>query len=155
DIEAIRRFEREAHAAAELESEFVAKVTDSGVFEGSKVPYMVMEYLDGHDLAQHLDDNGPIPVPWATEIALQVADALAEAHTHGIVHRDVKPTNLFLTWRADGTPVVKVLDFGISKARTTVDMQLTQTQSLLGTPAYMSPEQMRSAKEVDERTDIW
>ena len=86
---------------------------------------------------------------------LQTAEALAEAHSLGIVHRDVKPTNLFVTWRPDGSALIKVLDFGISKSPMGTDMQLTQTQSLLGTPAYMSPEQMRSARLVDSRSDIW
>jgi len=154
DQDALERFQREAQAAVKLKSEYVAHVQDVGVFEND-VPFMVMEYLEGHDLAQHLDEAGTIPVPWATELVLQAAEALAEAHSIGIIHRDVKPTNLFLTWRPDGTSLIKVLDFGISKSRTGVDMQLTQTQSLLGTPAYMSPEQMRSAREVDARTDVW
>jgi eukaryotic-like serine/threonine-protein kinase len=154
DQDALERFQREAQAAVKLKSEYVAHVQDVGVFEND-VPFMVMEYLEGHDLAHHLDESGPIPVQWASDLMLQAAEALAEAHSIGIIHRDVKPTNLFLTWRPDGSSLVKVLDFGISKSRTGVDMQLTQTQSLLGTPAYMSPEQMRSAKEVDARTDIW
>ncbi|HEV7556126.1 MAG TPA: serine/threonine-protein kinase [Kofleriaceae bacterium] len=155
DFDATERFKREAHAASQLSSEYVAKVTDYGVFQTNNVPFMVMEYLDGLDLATHLDQAGTIPVQWACDLMLQAAEALSEAHSIGIIHRDVKPTNLFLTWRLDGSALVKVLYFGISKSRTGVDMQLTQTQSLLGTPAYMSPEQMRSAREVDARTDIW
>ena len=154
DEDAVQRFTREAQAAAKLKSEYVAKVTDVGRFENN-VPYMVMEFLEGHDLGQLLEQRGVLPVPWATELMLQTAEALAEAHSHGIVHRDVKPTNLFVTWRPDGSALIKVLDFGISKSPTGADMQLTQTQSLLGTPAYMSPEQMRSARLVDTRSDIW
>src|SRR5919204_188683 len=96
-----------------------------------------------------------VSLPWAVELTLQACEALCEAHAIGIVHRDVKPTNLFVTWRPDGSALIKVLDFGISKALTGTAMQLTQTQSLLGTPAYMSPEQMRSARNVDSRSDIW
>ncbi|CAN5542273.1 hypothetical protein BH11MYX1_BH11MYX1_29220 [soil metagenome] len=153
DEEAIERFTREARAAARLKSEYVARVTDTGLFDG--VPYMVMEFLEGLDLGQLLDQRGTLPIPWACELVLQTAEALAEAHSLGIVHRDVKPTNLFVTWRPDGSAIVKVLDFGISKTSAGTDMQLTQTQSLLGTPAYMSPEQMRSARLVDSRSDIW
>ena len=154
DAEAVERFQREAQAAAKLKSEHVARVSDVGTFEGN-IPYMVMEFLEGHDLGQLLDQRGVLPVQWATELILQTAEALAEAHSLGIVHRDVKPTNLFVTWRPDGSALVKVLDFGISKSPMGTDMQLTQTQSLLGTPAYMSPEQMRSARLVDWRSDIW
>ncbi len=153
DEEAIERFTREARAAAKLKSEYVARVTDTGLFDG--VPYMVMEFLEGLDLGQLLEQRGTLPIPWACELTLQTAEALAEAHSLGIVHRDVKPTNLFVTWRPDGSAIVKVLDFGISKTSAGTDMQLTQTQSLLGTPAYMSPEQMRSARLVDSRSDIW
>jgi serine/threonine-protein kinase len=154
DEDAVARFTREAQAAAKLKSEYVAKVTDVGRFENN-VPYMVMEFLEGHDLGQLLEQRGVLPVPWASELMMQTAEALAEAHSLGIVHRDVKPTNLFVTWRPDGSALVKVLDFGISKSPIGTDMQLTQTQSLLGTPAYMSPEQMRSARLVDSRSDIW
>src|SRR5439155_5217073 len=114
-----------------------------------------MEYLEGHDLDELLEQRGTISRPWAVELAVQACEALAEAHSLGIVHRDIKPTNLFVTWRPDGSALIKVLDFGISKSPMGTDMQLTQTQSLLGTPAYMSPEQMRSARLVDSRTDLW
>jgi serine/threonine protein kinase len=154
DQDAVERFQREARAAAKLKSEYVARVTDVGTFEHG-VPYMVMEFLEGHDLGEVLKQRGVLPGPWAVDIVLQTAEALAEAHSLGIVHRDVKPTNLFITWRPDGSALVKVLDFGISKSPMGTDMQLTQTQSLLGTPAYMSPEQMRSARLVDSRSDIW
>ncbi|MBC7975697.1 MAG: serine/threonine protein kinase, partial [Myxococcales bacterium] len=154
DADAVERFMREAQAASKLRSEYVARVTDVGRSAGN-VPYMVMEYLEGHDLCDLLEERGSLAVPWAVELTLQACEALAEAHSIGIVHRDVKPANLFVTWRPDGSALVKVLDFGISKSQTPSTMQLTQTQSLLGTPAYMSPEQTRSARLVDARTDIW
>ncbi|HEX7844037.1 MAG TPA: serine/threonine-protein kinase, partial [Kofleriaceae bacterium] len=154
DADAVERFMREAQAAVKLKSEFVARVSDVGRSR-SNVPYMVMEYLEGHDLGDLLEQRGCLGLPWAVELTLQACEALAEAHSLGIIHRDVKPTNLFVTWRPDGSALIKVLDFGISKALTGTAMQLTQTQSLLGTPAYMSPEQMRSARNVDARTDLW
>jgi eukaryotic-like serine/threonine-protein kinase len=154
DADAVERFMREAQAAVKLKSEFVARVSDVGR-SATNVPYIVMEYLEGHDLGELLDERGSLSLPWAVELTLQACEALAEAHSIGIVHRDVKPTNLFVTWRPDGSALIKVLDFGISKSPIAGAIQLTQTQSLLGTPAYMSPEQMRSARMVDARTDIW
>ncbi|MBA3456597.1 MAG: serine/threonine protein kinase, partial [Deltaproteobacteria bacterium] len=154
DRDAVERFMREAQAAVKLKSEYVARVRDVGTLEDG-TPFMVMEYLDGQDLGVLIEERGTLPAPWATELILQTCEGLAEAHSLGIVHRDVKPTNLFVTWRPDGTALIKVLDFGISKSPMGTDMHLTQTQSLLGTPAYMSPEQMRSARLVDGRTDIW
>ncbi|MGE0400024.1 MAG: serine/threonine-protein kinase [Kofleriaceae bacterium] len=154
DPDAVERFMREAQAAVKLKSEYVARVSDVGTLE-TGTPYMVMEFLEGIDLGALIDERGCVPVPWACELILQTAEALSEAHSINIVHRDIKPANLFVTWRPDGTALIKVLDFGISKAPMGTDMHLTQTQSLLGTPAYMSPEQMRSAKLVDARTDIW
>jgi serine/threonine-protein kinase len=154
DRDAVERFMREAQAAVKLKSEYVARVRDVGTLENG-TPFMVMEYLDGQDLGVLIEDRKFLPSPWATELILQTCEALAEAHSLGIVHRDVKPTNLFVTWRPDGTALIKVLDFGISKSPMGTEMHLTQTQSLLGTPAYMSPEQMRSARLVDGRTDIW
>jgi len=155
DRDATERFQREAQLASKLKSEHVARVVDVGTFPETGVPYMVMEFLDGHDLGELVDERGPLQAPFAAMLMLQAAEALGEAHSIGIVHRDVKPSNLFVTWRPDGSALVKVLDFGISKATLGTDLRLTQTQSLLGTPAYMSPEQMRSARLVDARTDIW
>src|SRR6185436_1753867 len=123
--------------------------------------YMVMEFLLGRDLAEELDLPGQLEVPIAIDYVLQASEAVAEAHSLGLIHRDLKPANLFLTHRPDGTALVKVLDFGISKAINVDDSalepapSLTATHSLLGSPAYMSPEQIRRPKSVDTRTDIW
>lgn len=154
--EALARFQREARAAVRLKSEHVAKVLDTGVFENNS-PYIVMEYLEGTDLAGELERHGPLPLRTVAEYMIHACDALAEAHSLGIVHRDLKPANLFLTNRADGTPMVKVLDFGISKVNSLTEsgLGMTKTSSMMGSPLYMSPEQMRSAKDVDQRTDVW
>ena len=120
---------------------------------------MVMELLRGQDLSNVLREKGALPVAVAVQYVLQATEALAEAHALGIVHRDLKQANLFLTSRADGSPCIKVLDFGISKVAVKSgsgsDMGMTRTQSLMGSPLYMSPEQMASARDVDQRTDIW
>jgi serine/threonine protein kinase len=156
--EAVARFGREARAAVKIRSEHVARVTDVGVLE-TGAPYMVMELLRGRDLSQLIHDSGAGPVQTAVEYILQACEALAEAHALGIVHRDLKPANLFLTARADGSACVKVLDFGISKVTNVSgsgsDMGMTRTQSIMGSPLYMSPEQMASARDVDPRSDIW
>jgi serine/threonine-protein kinase len=154
DREATQRFLREAQLAAKLKSQHVARVTDVGTLEDG-LPYMVMEFLAGGDLGQMVDLNGAMHVPVAADLVLQACDALAEAHSLGIVHRDIKPSNLFLSMRPDQSVSIKVLDFGISKSVSGADLSLTQTASVLGTPAYMSPEQMRSARSVDVRTDVW
>jgi serine/threonine-protein kinase len=155
--EPVTRFLREARAAVRIRSEHVARVLDVGVLDDG-APYMVMEYLDGYDLSAELDRRMQLSVADAVDYILQASEAIAEAHARGIVHRDLKPANLFLTSRADGSPLVKVLDFGISKA-VAPDSEpvasLTATQSLLGSPHYMSPEQVRKPKTVDVRTDIW
>ncbi|MCC6999003.1 MAG: serine/threonine protein kinase [Deltaproteobacteria bacterium] len=153
--EAVQRFLREARAAVKLRSEHVARVSDVGTLE-SGAPYIVMEYLEGYDLSREVAQRGRLPAEEATEYVLQACIALAEAHNLGIVHRDIKPANMFLTRRADGTPLVKVLDFGISKAIAgNTDQQLTRTQSVMGSPNYMSPEQMRGTRNADHRSDIW
>lgn len=158
--EVVARFAAEARAAARIKSEYVARVTDVGRLE-SGAPYMVMEYLEGWDLAAILAARGPLPCRDAVEHVLQACAAVAEAHALGIIHRDLKPANLFLANRPGGTPIVKVLDFGISKivarggAGGGFDPSVTRTTAWLGSPLYMSPEQMTSAKHVDARTDVW
>lgn len=155
----VTRFVREARAAARIRSEHVARVVDvSG--PDSDVCYMVMEYLDGSDLAHLVRARGRLPTGEAVGYVLQACEAIAEAHGAGIVHRDLKPSNLFLTKRRDGTPLIKVLDFGISKVASSATndgpvTDLTSTMAIMGSPVYMSPEQVRSSKTVDARTDIW
>jgi serine/threonine-protein kinase len=152
--EIVERFEREARAAAQLRSTNAVRVVDVDVTP-DHLPYMVMEFLDGHDLAAELQVRGKFNVPDAVDCVLQACAAMNEAHALGIVHRDLKPSNLFLAREGAGT-VVKVLDFGISKmAATELDVHVTSTLATMGTPLYMSPEQIRSTKSVDARADVW
>jgi eukaryotic-like serine/threonine-protein kinase len=154
------RFAREAKAAVRLKGEHVARVIDVGANEDG-APFLVMEYLQGQDLATVLDERGGggLPIDEAVAYLLQVCEAVAEAHGLGIVHRDLKPRNVFVTTGVDGKPLVKVLDFGISKiippAGATADMALTRTTDVMGSPSYMAPEQLRAARDADERADIW
>jgi serine/threonine protein kinase len=150
----VERFMREARASARLESEHVVKIIDVGRL-ASGAPYMVMEYLEGRDLRHVLADVGTVPRVTAVDYILQAIDAIAEAHAHGIVHRDLKPANVFLASRSDGSQSIKVLDFGVAKVHEADGSGLTGTKMLLGSPRYMSPEQFRSAKSVDHRTDVW
>lgn len=156
---AVARFLREARAAVQIEGEHVAKVLDVGTLDDGS-PYIVMEYLRGTDLEELLRRRGPLAVDEAIDCILQACEAVAEAHRLGIVHRDLKPANLFLARRPDGSPLVKVLDFGISKLSApgtsgAAEAGVTTADSMMGSPRYMSPEQMRSAKDVDARTDVW
>jgi eukaryotic-like serine/threonine-protein kinase len=155
----VARFGREAKAAAVIKSEYVASVYDVGTTRDG-VPYIVMEYLEGKDLGTVVQDSGMLAPRAAVEYALQVCEALAVAHAKGIVHRDIKPENLLLTERSGGIRIVKVLDFGISKAALTGsifgnEVPLVKTVNLMGTPLYMSPEQVRCSDGVDVRSDIW
>jgi serine/threonine-protein kinase len=152
--EAATRFIREARAAAKIKSEHVARVSDVGNLD-SGAPYMMMEFLEGADLSQTLEKLGVLPVEDAIDYIIQGCEAIAEAHTHGIVHRDLKPANLFLSKRPDGTPIVKVLDFGISKVIGGAVDNLTKTTAAMGSALYMSPEQMQQTRAVDHRTDIY
>jgi eukaryotic-like serine/threonine-protein kinase len=156
--EAVGRFVREARAAVRIMSEHVARVIDVGTLENG-APYMVMEYLEGGDLAGWLQQRGALPIEQAVEFVLQACVAVADAHALGIVHRDLKPANLFCVRRSDGQLSIKVLDFGISKLTdmtgTGPSPAMTKTSAMMGSPLYMSPEQMQSSKGVDARTDIW
>jgi serine/threonine-protein kinase len=155
--ESVERFLREGRIVARIQSEHVARVSDVGTLK-SGVPYLVMEFLEGSDLSKILKARGePLSLADTVDFTLQVCEALAHAHVLGVVHRDLKPANLYVTQRLDGTPLLKVLDFGISKASTYGDGQdeLTMTAALMGTPRYMSPEQIHDSRLVDSRTDIW
>jgi eukaryotic-like serine/threonine-protein kinase len=152
DQGSVLRFLREAKASVKIKSEHVAHVYETGRFS-SGVPYIVMEYLQGRDLAERLESVGPLSVSEIAGFIIEACEALAEAHSAGIVHRDLKPANLFLARRPDGTDVLKILDFGISKI--TTSSVLTRSQTLVGSPYYMSPEQLESAQDVDVRADIW
>lgn len=153
--EIVSRFEREARAAVRLKSEHVARILDVGWLE-SGAPFMVMEHLEGQDLSSLLRQHGPLEVSTACDFIVQACDAIAEAHGLEIVHRDLKPGNLFLASTSHGQRVIKVLDFGISKSQSRLSApDMTRTQAIMGSPGYMSPEQMRSTKNVDGRTDLW
>jgi serine/threonine-protein kinase len=150
----VARFVREARAAVRIKSEHVARVLDVGSLPDG-APFIVMEMLAGLDMHKLSAQRGPLPVAEAALYLVQACDAVAEAHLYGIVHRDLKPANLFVTRRADGSPLVKVLDFGISKIAGDEDENLTATTDVLGSPLYMSPEQIRSPRDVDARADVW
>jgi serine/threonine protein kinase len=152
--DAVERFLREARATVKLKGEHVVRVQDVGRLP-SGAPYILMEYLEGTDLRALLHQKGPMSAKEASSYVLQACQTLREAHALGIVHRDVKPANLFLTRRSDGSPCIKVLDFGISKLPPGAAESLTGTTDVGGSPVYMSPEQMRSIKNVDHRTDVW
>ncbi|NUP05584.1 MAG: protein kinase [Polyangiaceae bacterium] len=155
NAEAVARFAQEGRAAAQIRGEHSVRLYDSGTHEGC--PFLVMELLVGRDMASLLED-GPVPLHEAATYLLQACEGIAEVHAHGMVHRDLKPSNLFLTEKPDGSPLVKILDFGIAKGvRADDESALVQTQTLiaLGTPLYMSPEQIRSSQSVDARADVW
>ncbi len=156
--DAVSRFVREARAAARISSEHVARVFDVGSL-ASGAPYIAMEFLEGADIGELLVRLGRLPAPDTVEFVLQACEALAEAHAAGIVHRDLKPGNLYLANRVDGQRLIKVLDFGISKmtsgSGSSPGGPMTHTSALMGSPLYMSPEQLNSSKNVDARSDIW
>ena len=150
------RFLREARVTAKLRGEHAARVSDFGVLDDG-TPYMVMEFLEGTDLRQIIREHGALPVDVAVHYVAQACEGLAEAHALGIVHRDLKPSNLFLTRRPDGTDLIKIVDFGVSKMRSAqeADDELTAAGSILGSPKYMAPEQLRNSEKADSRADIW
>jgi serine/threonine protein kinase len=154
DPQSVARFEMEAMAAAKMKSRHVVQTYDFGVasIDAACLPYIVMERLEGEDLSQRID-RGPMTIELWAEVVSQACKGLAVAHAHGIIHRDVKPENVFLA-NVDGELTVKLLDFGIAKHANT-SFRATSTGLMMGTPLYMSPEQMMSAKHVDTRSDLW
>ena len=150
----VARFEREARAAALLRSPYVVRVLDVDATSDG-LPFIVMEYLEGHDLASELRARNAIPTAEAVDWILQACIGVAEAHAHGIVHRDIKPANLYVC-EEDGRPIVKIMDFGVSKLLASHgEIDLTSTDTAVGTPSYMAPEQLLSSKQVDHRVDVW
>jgi eukaryotic-like serine/threonine-protein kinase len=151
--EAMARFQREASAAAQLRSPHVVQVFDHGITPAG-LPYIVMELLDGEDLAKRVERVPGLPVSEVVLIVTQVCKALGKAHGLGVIHRDIKPENIFLI-DSDGEHFVKVLDFGIAKREKDAGLGMTGTGTMVGTPHYMSPEQVLSSKGVDLRSDLW
>ena len=147
------RFVREMRVAAKLSGDHVAQVYDCGTLGGGE-PWYAMELLHGKDLAAYLAERGPLDVREAVELVLQACAGLAEAHAAGIVHRDMKPANLVLTEDVMGTPVLKIVDFGVAKLASD-DARLTKTGDAIGSPLYMAPEQINACKDVDGRADVW
>jgi serine/threonine-protein kinase len=157
DTLAVERFLREARAMARIQNDHVVRVFDVGR-DDDGTPFIVMEFLQGEDLSVRLAATGAMPVNEAVDYVLQACVAIAEAHRVGVVHRDLKPGNLFLARRPGGGSIVKVVDFGISKLAprgSRPEASLTTTSHLVGSPFYMSPEQLRGTGEVDARSDIW
>jgi serine/threonine protein kinase len=153
--ESVLRFMNEARTAASLNGEHIARVYDVGQLESGE-PYLVMEQLDGIGLDAFIKERGPLSQAEAVDIVLQACEGLAEAHAVALVHRDIKPANLFLARRPDGQFVLKILDFGISKRLLDSERRgLTDPGSSLGSPWYMSPEQMKDSSLVDQRADVW
>jgi serine/threonine protein kinase len=156
DPQIIERLQREARATGAIESQHIALMLDSGVDDKGN-PFLVMELLHGEDLQQLLVRKGPLPEAIALRICAQACLGLIRAHAAGIVHRDIKPANLFLARRDADEIVVKLLDFGIARVRDAAEHHraLTSTGLMLGTPLYMSPEQVKGPKHVDHRSDVW
>ncbi len=151
----VERFLNEGRALAALRSEHVVRVMDVGQLESGR-PYLVMEHLEGIDLGALVDRDGPLSADTAVRYALQVCEPLAEAHALGIVHRDIKPENLFLWSGGPGKDIVKVLDFGLAKQfGGQRKLAMTGPQDSIGSPCYMSPEQITTPQNIDSRTDIW
>ncbi|MFZ5896733.1 MAG: protein kinase domain-containing protein [Myxococcota bacterium] len=153
--DALLRFRREAQAAGALENEHIASVVDFDTADDG-APFLVMEFLVGESVAQLLQREGPLPVPRALGIVLQACRGLEAAHDAGIIHRDLKPDNLFSLRRADGSELIKILDFGIAKlTHEDGSPHLTHSGAMMGTPFYMAPEQARGEKLLDQRVDIY
>jgi serine/threonine protein kinase len=156
--EAVLRFVNEARSLARIDSRHVIAVHDCGVIKESPdqvaLPFMVLEFLSGADLWAYERQNGPLDTTRIATFGVHVCEGLAAAHAEGIVHRDLKPENLFVGIEPDGTESIKVLDFGVARA-SGAQRTLTTNKDGLGSPGYMSPEQLRDSHDVDARSDIW
>jgi serine/threonine protein kinase len=161
DSTVVGRFQREARAAGGIDTQHITQVLDAGVDRDTQLPFLVMEYLAGEDVSALIKRIGPLAPDLALRIVAQACLGLQKAHESGVIHRDMKPANLFLAKRDAGEIIVKVLDFGIAKvkmdaAHDTENAELTKTGSMIGSPLYMSPEQARGdVKHIDQRADIW
>lgn len=148
------RFKREAEATGALVGENIAAAVDFGIADDG-APYIVMEYLDGVDLGTLLAKEGPLPLARAAELVVQACRGMQEAHAAGVIHRDLKPQNLFVCRRGDGSDLLKIVDFGVAKLLLgDPTSQVTRTGSVVGTPSYLSPEQARGETDVDARADV-
>jgi serine/threonine-protein kinase len=155
--QAFARFKREARVMAKIKNKHAVRIVDVGQLN-EDTPYIVMEYLEGRDLSTIMKANGPMPITMACDVAMQVAEALASAHAAGVVHRDLKPSNIFLSPLPDGSQHVTVIDFGVAKLRSDREdnkEEVTHTSMLIGSPRYMSPEQVSASRNVDHRADVW
>ena len=150
--EVVTRFTREAAAASRVKSPHVVQMLDHGVAEGG-IPFIVMEHLEGRDLQVYLRDKRKLPPVEVATIVMQLSKALSRAHERGVLHRDIKPSNVFLCDVGAGETFVKLLDFGVAKTNQG-ELDTTKAGALLGTPFFMSPEQL-SGEEVDHRSDLW
>jgi serine/threonine protein kinase len=151
---AVARFLQEARSVNEIKHRNIVDIFSFGEISDGR-PYFVMEYLEGKTVGQYIQDHGPLPFSEIVSIFTQLCRALQAVHDHGIVHRDLKPDNIFLLQDESGEPFVKILDFGVAKLMAPESKGLTRAGAMLGTPAYMSPEQCEGAKKVDHRTDIY
>ena len=160
DPQVVSRFQREARAAGSIDTQYITQVLDAGVDRETGFPFLAMEFMEGEDLQHMLKRVGPISPELALRVVAQACLGLQKAHDQGVVHRDIKPHNLYLARRDAGEVVIKLLDFGIAKvkmehANSTEGADLTKTGNLLGSPLYVSPEQARGKRQIDHRTDIY